>query len=289
MADPRDTVILTIHGNSPTYRGRYALRYSWPHLQISQLRRHTPPGYKVVACGNALMPEHRAFLQSCPEVEYVDGAELEGRVLKNVWPLRNRLVRGVPERFRHVVMLDSDAFPVGAGWFERYVDRLTPERPMVAVQRLENGDIHSDRSFMVFSADTARRYDFNFAPGRHDAGGQISESLEERGLGWLALTRSNAWNPHPLIAGIYDGFIYHHAAGSRRPLFRMNREAWRADAEVEERRQEMEMHCALMYELHADPDLFVERLAGRAPPIDDRSLLLKGREVIAEFRAALQL
>jgi hypothetical protein len=289
MADPREVAIISIHGSSLTYRGRYAARHSWPHLQIAELRRHTPPGYTVVACGNALMAEHRAFLQSCPEVEYVEGSELDGRVLKNVWPLRNQLVRRVQDRFRYVVMLDSDAFPVGPGWLDRYVAALTSDCPMAAVQRLENGDVHSDRSFMVFASETARRYEFDFAPGRYDAGGRISDGLEERGLAWRALTRTNAWNPHPLIAGIYDDLIYHHAAGSRRPLFRMNREAWRADAEAEERRQEMAMHCALMHELHAEPALFIDRLAGRAPPIDERSLLLKGHAVMAEFRAALQL
>jgi hypothetical protein len=276
--DPREVAILTVHGNGPEYGGDYAMAYPWPRLQLDQLRRHTPPGYTVLAYGNDIMPGHEAILRSYPEVELSTSAEPRLRSFPHAWPIRNWLVRKAEQRFRYLVTLDSDAFPVAAGWLDRYIGLLDERHPVVAVQRLENGDTHSDRCFMIFSNEDWRRYHFDFSVmGAKDAGGGISNDLEARGLDWIKLTRSNRWNPHVLTAGIYDRMIYHHAAGSRLPRYRINL-ALQNDGE--QWRREVLLHQGLLDLLFRTPAEFIERLDGRRPPLEKREIVAHGLEVV---------
>jgi hypothetical protein len=276
--DPTEVAILTIHGNSPLYGGDYALNYPWPSIQMDHLRRHTPPGFTVCAYGNNIMPEHEAFLRSCPEVQMWTSTMPLLRKLRNAWPARNWLIRQVHKKFRYLVMLDSDAFPIADGWLERYIGMLDDARPLVAVQRLEVGETHSDRCFMVFSAEGWRRHYFDFSPmGALDPGGNISAELEAEGLDWTRLNRTNRWNPHPLIAGIYDHTIYHHAAGTRLPNVRGNTHL-RDNPETWTR--ELLLHQGLMHLLFSEPASFFARLEGVTPPLAEAQTLAQGREVV---------
>ena len=54
----------------------------------------------------------------------------------------------------------------------------------------------------------------------NDPGGKILKVLEERGIGWNPVLRTNSKDLHPIFFGVYGGVIYHHGAGFRRPLTR---------------------------------------------------------------------
>lgn len=279
---PSDVVVITIHGNGPGYDGDMARAYPWVELQIEQLRATTPPGVTVLAYGNALLPDHEDYLRGCSEVVYRSSREprMPAR-LEHVWPARNWLITQVASEFKHIVMLDSDAFPTRAGWLDRAIGRLSRRCPLVAVQRLENGDNHSDRSFMAFTASSWRRYRFDYSPiGVVDAGAAISAAVENSGRSWHRMLRSNVWNPHPLIAGVYDDDVYHHAAGSRRPRFRMNRSTrddWAAY------RREREIHRGLLHLLHHAPADLLARLRGDLPPLELDVIVGHGRDVLSKY------
>lgn len=264
--NPKDVAICTIHGNSPAYKGPFARNYSWPRLQIEQLRRYTPAGYTVYAYGNNLMPVHEAFLRGCPEVRFFSSKETRNGVFKHVWPLRNWLGRKAVLKHKYVVHLDSDAFPVCPDWLNIYSAMLSTRNPVVAVQRKENGDLHSDRSFLMYSREGFRQHAFDFSPvDQKDAGAGISEHLEHLGLSWTALKRSNQHDYHPLISGIYDDRIYHHAAGSREPIFRQNLS--KCDDEDFFKR-EKQIHRLLMMRLFDETDNFLAELRGEKIPND---------------------
>jgi hypothetical protein len=264
--DPRQVAICTIHGNSPGYCGDFAARYAWPRLQIERLRRHTPAGYTVLAYGNRAMPEHEAYLRGCPEVRYLSSAETPWGTYEHVWPLRNWLARIAMQDHRWIVHLDSDAFPVRDDWLQLTLARIGYGSPVVAVQRIENGDRHSDRCFLVYSRAGFRRHAFDFSRvGRVDSGGGISAELEAGRFAWHPMRRSNAHDYHPLIGGIYGDLIYHHGAGSREPRFRMNAGLW--DAATHWRREQA-THRILMGRLFDRSDDFLAELRGERPPFD---------------------
>jgi hypothetical protein len=264
--DPSQVAICTIHGNSQHYEGEFAQRYAWPKLQIERLRRHTPSGYKVFAYGHRLMQEHEEFLRGCPEVEFISLKNTQWGTYEHVWPLRNWLARRAMRDYRWIIHLDSDAFPVSDDWLPTTLRKIRYNQPVVAVKRVENGDQHSDRCFLVYSRAGFRRHCFDFSMvGVADAGGAISAYLEERGLDWHAMLRSNKHDYHPLIAGIYDDLIYHHAAGSRLPRFRQNQELWN---QKEHFRHEQATHRILMRRLFNQTDDLLAELRGEQKSFD---------------------
>lgn len=278
---------MVVHGNGPYYEGRFALEHSWPALQMRQLRRHTPEGFRLLVAGNRLIPEHEAYLRSCPEVELYSTSDGAIPAFPEIWQFRDWLTDKALERFRYLVTLDADAFPVRDGWLEQYLEPLSAAEPVAAVQRLENGDSHADRCFLVCTSDTWRRRRFSFEPSIADAGFLISYSLELAGLSWRKLVRSNRWNPHPLTAAIYDDGVYHHGAGGRLPMYRMNREAWAGEGlDSPAFRLQVEMHNALLDLIHHDTDTFLARLRGEAEPIPESELQEHGRR-LAEARPEL--
>lgn len=268
---PGDVAICTIHGNTPSYGGDFARRYAWPKLQIEQLRRHTARGYRVYAFGNQLMREHEEYLRGCPEVTYFSSKEVLNSTFEHVWPLRNWLGRIALRDHRILVHLDSDAFPVKDDWLAFTTQKLTRRCPVVAVKRVENGDQHSDRCFLVYSRGGFRRHAFDFSKvGVVDSGGGISDYLEKQNLEWYAMLRSNAFDYHPLIAGIYDDRIYHHAAGSRLPHFRCNHNAQNQQGHWQ---KEQAIHRILTRRIFDHTGDFLAELRGRHQPFDLASAL----------------
>jgi hypothetical protein len=263
---PSDVAICTVHGNNAELPLDLIRRCSWPRLQIEQLRRYTPEGYSVYAYCNDLLPEHEEHLRSCSEVRVFSSRQPTFYAIRSVWAIRNWLARQAAQHHRLIVHLDSDALPVRRDWIERYAKQLCWRSPVAAVQRLENGDSHSDRCFLMYRRIDLHRHLFDLSSlDVKDAGAAVSADLEKKGLGWVALRRSNAHDYHPLIAGIYDDRVYHHAAGSRAPRFRQNHPFW-SDEQLMER--ERRIHRFLMERLFADPDAFLAELRGERPPVD---------------------
>ncbi len=261
---PGDIAICTIHGNSAQYSGEFAARYAWPKLQIQQLRNYTESGYTVFAYGNKLMPEHEKFLKNCREVNFISCRNVLNGIFDHVWPIRNWLTRIAVCSHKLIIHLDSDAFPVKGGWIDRYAKLLSRKSPVVAVKRLENGDTHSDRCFLMFSRKGFKKHAFDFSKvGVPDSGGGISENLEKDGYRWKPLLRSNKHNYHPVISAIYDDSVYHHGAGSRNPRLRFNQEIWEKETEWN---NEKKLHRVLMKRLFENTDDFISELRGEKDP-----------------------
>jgi hypothetical protein len=49
-----------------------------------------------------------------------------------------------------------------------------------------------------------------------DVGGNLLGLLQERGIDWYPMLRTNKVNPHPLQFGVYDDVVYHQGGGFRR-------------------------------------------------------------------------
>ena len=55
-----------------------------------------------------------------------------------------------------------------------------------------------------------------------DAGGYIFRTIMQNNLSWYNLTRTNKRDLHPLWFGVYGNCIYHHGAGFRKPISRLD-------------------------------------------------------------------
>lgn len=132
-----------------------------------------------------------------------------------------------------LVFLDGDAFPIAP--LDRFVGEILDEYPLAAVRRDENlNDIQPHPCFCVttvgfwekLGGDWNPEYTWLNAAGKPvtDAGGNLLVQLRERGADWYPLLRSNRRNLHPLWFGVYGDLVYHHGAGFRAGLSRLERE-----------------------------------------------------------------
>lgn len=140
----------------------------------------------------------------------------------------------VTEGCTHVATFDMDAWPVEDGWDVRSAEEVSEEVPIVAALRAE---VHTNfpfpgftfmrsdfwkvgvSSFMVesrtaFPEDVVRRVQRPIEPGA----GILCQLLME-GKAWIPLARSNGWNAHKVMAGLYGDRVFHLAGGSREPTF----------------------------------------------------------------------
>ena len=123
-----------------------------------------------------------------------------------------------------IVFLDGDAFPIA--------DPLPTVRQglehgaLVAVRRDENVTDapapplvlrHPGPGLGAPSRRLVTGYSWETADGKRttDVGGNLLRALERAGDDWAPLLRSNRVDLHPLWFGVYGGIVYHHGAGFR--------------------------------------------------------------------------
>lgn len=140
--------------------------------------------------------------------------------------LTNLLYDSNPNENDLLVFMDSDAFPVASNWVEKVTEYLK-EVPIVAIQRKENLDNPMpldcrDYPHPCFLATTIKfwkenslNWNIDVGKGIYTPGITLKKWLDEKGIKWKPLNRTNIFNTHPLMFGVYDDIIYHHGCGQR--------------------------------------------------------------------------
>jgi len=214
----------------------------WVDVQLGYLGRHVAAPYRVYA-----------FLEgeACAHAARFDVAmEGGGRHSENLNALARRIAaEAAPDDV--LLFIDGDAFPI-TGLAEP-VARMLAERPLAAVRRAENdGDPQPHPCFCATTVGFWQEIGGDWSAGHHwqsatgewqtDVGANLLRTLEERGVEWTQLLRSNRRNLHPLLFGVYADLVYHHGAGFRETLTRTDSREVRARLAVlastdEERRR----------------------------------------------------
>jgi hypothetical protein len=190
----------------------------WIDVQLRYLRRHISEPMQVWACLEGVGSEHD------------DKFDV---VVPAVGPHAGKLnllasdILAVADDDDLVMFLDGDAFPVADPM--PMVRALLDDHALVAIRRTENaGDPQPHPSFCVTRVRTWRDLRGDWSIGHpwmgpagtlvSDPGGNLLHQLEQRGLPWAPLERTNTVDLHPLWFGVYGDVVYHHGAGFR-PAF----------------------------------------------------------------------
>jgi len=122
-----------------------------------------------------------------------------------------------------VVYMDSDAFPIDL-WTKKLQNYLSNNH-ICAVYRYEDrGPQQPDQyfpyphlCFYSFKKADRERYGFRheLPPGFPCPGFTICDVIRANGLQVKELVRTNKFNNHPTMFGVYDDMIYHQSSGSR--------------------------------------------------------------------------
>lgn len=197
---------------------------TWIRAQVQQLRRHTGEPFRLYGSLYGIAPEFRE------EFDFV--LEHGGRHTDDHanWTNMNRLGRAMvdaadPEEL--IVFLHGDAFPV-AEWTPSAREWLAGA-PLAAVQRRENMEPVPHECFCVTTAGFWEEVDGAWGRGPEwesdgrmvtDTAATLWRNLEERGVQWRPILRTNAVDLHPLWFAVYGDVVYHHGAGFRPTISR---------------------------------------------------------------------
>jgi hypothetical protein len=199
----------------------------WIETQLDYLSRHIDRPYRVYAFLNGIDPA--AYKE---KFFYVSTEDIRSHAVKlNLLADMACLAAEGPDDW--LIFIDSDAFPIAD--VVEYAERRLRDYPLLAVRRDENlGDPQPHPCFCIttvgfwkgMEGDWKSGYRWKNSIGRMvtDVGGNLLEKLQQRHIQWLPMLRSNKLDLHPVFFGIYDGLVYHHGAGSRKKLIRVDKQ-----------------------------------------------------------------
>ncbi|HET7467615.1 MAG TPA: aminoglycoside 6-adenylyltransferase [Candidatus Dormibacteraeota bacterium] len=212
-----------------------AAAYPWIELCLREVaRRSKDSDHEVLVWDNSHLDAQREVARRfgarvLPSDDELDVARREGeeatrRLERLHMQALERLLQATDDNFEYVITLDTDAFPVKDGWIE-HMKSLLGNASLTGIWRDEMAGVlepYVHPSCMCIRRDRLLRMQSPFSfEGVQDVGQRITREVLISGERIAPLRRSNARNFHFLVGGIYGDLVYHHSAGSRRPVFRM--------------------------------------------------------------------
>jgi hypothetical protein len=201
----------------------------WIDVQLRYLKANVGEPYKVYAWLD------RELRGRADEFFYATDLPVERHELKLT--LLGDLLAHAADPDEVIVFLDGDAFPVAP--MMPFLRSKLERYPLVAVRRDENnGDRQPHPSFCATTAGFWRELPGDWRRGRTwtnpqgkevtDVGGNLLGLLDDAGVEWYPMVRTNKVNPHPLQFGVYENLVYHHGGGFR---LTAGGRVWRASVE----------------------------------------------------------
>lgn len=222
------TAILIVNGFDRSgvfgpYNAEEARQYPWISLCLRQIERYSDgTDHEILVLDNTGLPEHLTILRSYDRVHVYSTGDGE----KAHHDALDFLVAQTTDEVEYLITLDSDAFPVRNGWLSELTSQLEAGAALAGIWRDEMAPVI--HPFIHVSCLCIRRSDllklrdcgFSFARNMaQDVGQNLTDAILGAGRFLAPLRRSNAWNPHFLLGGLYGDLVYHQGAGSRRAKF----------------------------------------------------------------------
>jgi len=194
----------------------------WIDVQVGYLRRHLAQPYRTYASLEGVDPAwHDRFDVVVPSAGRHAG--------KLNYLARVVLDEADPDDL--LMFLDGDAFPIADPL--PTVEAALAATDLVAVRRDENlGDRQPHPCFCVTTAGTWAALGGDWSNGPtwtnsrgavvSDVGATLRWQLERSGRTWTPLLRSNRRDLHPVLFGVYADIVYHHGAGYRPMMTRVD-------------------------------------------------------------------
>ena len=208
--------IATIHWNTD----------KWISLQLKYLNTYILEDFRIYSFLNGIdtkrYEHHFAFVSEEPVIEH----EKKLNILKDVILFSSKNEDDI------LIFIDGDAFPVAP--LMQYAYKKLKEHPLLAIQRKENylGENLPHPSFCLSTVGFWKAIDGNwnrkfigkYLGEKHfEVGGELGEKLKNNKIEWYPMLRTHSLSDHPLWYGIYDNIIYHHGAGFRNPVARIDK------------------------------------------------------------------
>ncbi len=196
----------------------------WIDIQLNYFKEYIKQPYKVYAFLNYLPKKHqdKYFYSSTEDIK---SHAIKLNLLADMATLHSN------KDDDWIIFIDGDAFPVAD--IVSFGKEKLKKHPLIAIQRKENyGDIQPHPSFCLTTIGFWKKIDGDWNSGYEwenpsgkkitDVGGNLLSILDKQGIKWLPILRSNKRNIHKLWFGVYGNLVYHHGAGFRAPVSRVD-------------------------------------------------------------------
>lgn len=205
--------IVTVHFKTP----------KWIEVQLDFLARHIHEPYRTYGCIEAIDEKDAARFDTIVPAFGPHAGKLNYLAA---------LVCNEAAEEDLLMFIDGDAFPIADPM--PTVHQGLASTDLVAIRRDENvGDRQPHPSFAVTRVSTWKEIRGDWSKGYpwqidvggktvSDVGGNLLYLLESSSSTWTPLLRTNKRNIHPLYFGVYGNVVYHHGAGFRRPVARLD-------------------------------------------------------------------
>lgn len=245
---------------------------------LLQIRRNTRGAYRIYGCAPRPSTDMAAFLERSAIINLPCPSPASGET----WSMgkeHSRLLdtmvsHAFDDGCRTVATFDMDSWPIMPGWDDFYIPRLTDQAPVAAMVRTEFTDNFPFAAFTLISrsfwqpglSSFACAADKSLSRRPRETGSGILDQLAQEGKSFLRLERTNGWNPHPIMAGIYDDAVFHLGAGSRTPVFISDERQYDLNGSPLRLRFAADMNAAarrsILCALRDEHDEFIRQLAG---------------------------
>lgn len=159
-----------------------------------------------------------------------------------------RYARSVASDYDAMMILDSDAWPVGN------IEKFLTQHDVGCVVRTDNLDVFNHPCGVIFLSKHCDRISVDLTHSKNLLGQSIHDTIINAGaLAVWPLVRSNRVNMHPVFGGVYGNLFFHVGCGSRKVDGRGVKRYWRGINHQQ---------CAddLWQQLCDDPDGLIKRL-----------------------------
>lgn len=245
---------------------------------IQKIRQHTRDEYRIYGYAPRASDRQIDFLSQlniaclptpAPKSDRPWSAMTEHSLL-----LDSLVSRAFADGCEFVATFDMDSWPIVNGWDSFYSQRLSDEVPVAAMVRTEFTDNFPFAAFTLLSRPFWREGYSSFASDStcslsrrpRETGSGILDQLARDEKMFLRLERTNEWNPHPIMAGLYDDAFFHVGAGSRTPVFISDDQQYGLNGSSTRRQYANSMNIAarqcIMAALRDNHDNFIRELAG---------------------------
>jgi hypothetical protein len=200
----------------------------WLDIQTRYVRANIPRARIIAAVDGSQLAHAKAIL------DYA--AVLPGQHAEKLDTLASVVIEELSKSDDDIlIFLDGDAFPIRP--IDKFVLDVLSEWPLAAVCRRElPGEDFPHPSWCFTKVELWRQLPGTWSLSsfdndrRNDMGAELRDLLEANGTPWHELHRSNLFDIHPVLFGIYASKVYHHGAGFRAPITSIDRRIWRSRA-----------------------------------------------------------
>jgi hypothetical protein len=200
----------------------------WLDLQLRYLKATSPAFHHV-----SVVNEGKAskYFTDNTEVIYTSKQNKNSRAHVTGLKTLHSYFMKHKDLYDHFLFIDMDAFPIRKNWYKLLTQKLSKWEIAIAL-RTENLETRLHSSILFTGKEGLSHLKWGVSKvgpdllGAQESDVQLISHQQQRRDKAFVMLRSNQYQVHPLLCGVYYDLFYHHACGSGRNFNMRSKPYW---------------------------------------------------------------